>query len=63
MTPTPGRLAALIAEGGRLLEKSGSPTPELESQLLLAHVLGTERSKMLVDPPEEIPADAPDRGP
>jgi release factor glutamine methyltransferase len=60
MTPTPGRLAALIAEGGWLLKKSGSPTPELESQLLLAHVLGTERSKMLVDPPEEIPAEAPD---
>ncbi|MBI3581183.1 MAG: peptide chain release factor N(5)-glutamine methyltransferase [Nitrospinae bacterium] len=59
MIPTRGRLAALVAEGGALLEKSGSPTPELESQLLLAHVLGTERSKMLVDPPDEIPADAP----
>ncbi len=60
MIPTQSRLAALVAEGGGLLEKSGSSTPELDSQLLLAHVLGMERSKMLVDPPEEIPADAPD---
>ena len=46
---------ALMAEGEEALSKSGSSTPELDSQLLLAHVLGMERARMLVDPPEEIP--------
>jgi release factor glutamine methyltransferase len=54
------QFTALLAEGEQMLRSSASQSPELDAQLLLAHVLGLDRMKMLVDPPEEIPVSAPD---
>jgi release factor glutamine methyltransferase len=54
------QFTALLAEGEQMLLSSGSPTPELDAQLLLAHVLGMDRMKMLVDPPDSLPVFASD---
>jgi len=54
------QFTALLAEGERMLRSSGAATPELDAQLLLAHLLGRERAAMLVDPPDILPPDLPD---
>ncbi|MBI5178264.1 MAG: peptide chain release factor N(5)-glutamine methyltransferase [Nitrospinae bacterium] len=43
-----------------MLRSSSAATPELDAQLLLAHLLGRDRAAMLMDPPDYLPPEAPD---
>jgi release factor glutamine methyltransferase len=46
--------AALVA-AARTLADAGCDTPRLDSELLLAHVLGTVRTRLVIDPPAHVP--------
>lgn len=46
----------LIARAARSLAEAGVDTPALDSELLLAHLLGTDRAGLVTDPPGELPA-------
>jgi release factor glutamine methyltransferase len=50
-----GQIASLLMDAESMLAASGSQSPKLDSELLLAHLLGTERMKMLAVPPDDIP--------
>lgn len=47
-------VANAIAVGSRLLRDAGSPTPRLDAELLLAHVLGQERTWLLAHPEASV---------
>lgn len=47
-------VANAIAIGSRLLRDAGSPTPRLDAELLLAHVLGQERTWLLAHPEASV---------
>ena len=51
---------ALLAEGRKALGATRCATPELDAEFLLADLLGIERAKMLLDPPQTLPPDAAD---
>jgi len=51
-------VADAIAAGSRLLRDAGSPTPRLDAELLLAHVLGRERTWLLAHPEASLDDDA-----
>lgn len=51
-------VAEAIVEGSRFLRDAGSPTPRLDAELLLAHVLGRERTWLLAHPEEPVADDA-----
>lgn len=55
MTANRQPLRVAILEAERLLEQAGVPSPRVDAELLAAHVLGVERSRLamvpLVDPP------------
>ena len=51
-------VADAIAAGSRLLRVAGSPTPRLDAELLLAHVLGQERTWLLAHPEASVDDDA-----
>lgn len=51
-------VAGAIAAGSRFLRDAGSPTPRLDAELLLAHVLGQERTWLLAHPEGAVPDDA-----
>ena len=50
----PSTVAEVIASGSRFLRDAGSPTPRLDAELLLAHVLGRERTWLLAHPEEPV---------
>ena len=45
-----GTVGGLIAEGNERLKASGSESPRLDTELLLGHVLGVERTSLLAYP-------------
>lgn len=51
-TPATGasRVADLLAQARTTLEAAGSPSPRLDAEVLLAHVLGRDRSWLLAHP-------------
>ena len=51
-------VADAISIGSRLLRDAGSPTPRLDAELLLAHVLGQERTWLLAHPEASVGDDA-----
>ena len=51
-------VAGAIDAGSRLLRDAGSPTPRLDAELLLAHVLGRERTWLLAHPEASVADDA-----
>lgn len=46
--------AALVGEAGDLLAAAGVPDPSRDAELLLAHVLGTARFRLHVDPDRDV---------
>lgn len=50
----------LLAEGKKALTAARCRTPELDAGLLLADLLGTERARMLLDPPATLPTGTAD---
>ncbi len=51
-------VADAIAAGSRFLREAGSPTPRLDAELLLAHVLEQERTWLLAHPEQQVGDDA-----
>jgi release factor glutamine methyltransferase len=47
-------VAALLAKARTTLGESGSPTPRLDAEVLLAHVLGRDRTWLLAHPEEPL---------
>jgi len=54
------QFTALLAEGEKVLRSAGAQTPELDAELLLAHLLKLERMKMLINPPDHLSPEIPD---
>ena len=52
----PPTVASALADGREALRRTGSPTPRLDAEVLLAHVLGRDRSWLLAH--SEAPVDA-----
>lgn len=50
-------MAAAIALGVRLLRESSSPSPRLDAEVLLAHVMGRERTWILAHPEAPVESD------
>lgn len=48
----------LLDEGVRVLAASGSETPRLDAEVLLAHAIGTERTRLIAHPDAAVGADA-----
>ena len=59
-TAAPASLGSLLAAGAAALRASGSPTPRLDAELLIAHATGHERSWVLAHPEWTLEADAVD---
>jgi len=57
-TATPPSVGSLLAAAAAALRASGSPTPRLDAELLIAHATGRERAWVLAHPESEISADA-----
>lgn len=53
-----GSVGSALAEAIRALRESGSPTPRLDAELLLAHVLGRDRAWLPAHPEATVGADA-----
>lgn len=51
---------SLLAEGKQVLRASRRETPDLDAELLLAGLLGMERAKLLLDPPDMLAAGTAD---
>jgi release factor glutamine methyltransferase len=56
MSPAPATLGELAREGGTHLATRGVPSPRWDSDLLLAHALGIDRSALVARLGEEAPA-------
>jgi release factor glutamine methyltransferase len=56
-----GTLGTALADGIGLLRASGSPSPRLDAEVLLAHALGRNRSWILAHPEAKLGADVGER--
>ena len=54
----PEKISGALRRGKRRLIASGSPTPGLDAEVLLRHVLGIDRTTLFVQHPEPIAAEA-----
>jgi len=59
-TATPPSVGSLLAAAAAALRASGSPTPRLDAELLIAHATGRERAWVLAHPESKISAAAVD---
>lgn len=59
-TTTPARVGSALAAAAATLRASGSPTPRLDAELLIAHATGRDRSWVLAHPESVLLADAVD---
>lgn len=59
-TATPPSVGSLLAAAAATLRASGSPTPRLDAELLIAHATGRERAWVLAHPESDVAADAVD---
>jgi release factor glutamine methyltransferase len=59
-TATPPSVGALLAAGAATLRASGSPTPRLDAELLIAHATGHNRSWVLAHPESTVADEAAD---
>lgn len=57
----PGTIKVLLAASRAWLERKGSPTPRLDAELLLAHVLGLDRLRLYMNADRELTDDEVDR--
>ena len=59
--PTVRTLRDVLVDAERRLDRAGVPTPRVDAELLLAHVLGVPRGRIFLSDPAD-PADGPVRG-
>lgn len=59
-TTTPADVGSALAAAAVTLRESGSPTPRLDAELLIAHVTGRDRAWVLAHPEVVLEADAVD---
>ena len=57
-TAAPPSVGSLLAAGAAALSASGSPTPRLDAELLVAHATGRDRSWVLAHPESTVEGDA-----
>jgi release factor glutamine methyltransferase len=54
-------VSAAVSDAARVLAVAGCDTPRLDAELLLSHVLGVGRERLLIDPRAELEEDALER--
>jgi release factor glutamine methyltransferase len=57
-TTAPPSVGSLLAAGAAALRASGSPTPRLDAELLIAHATGRDRSWVLAHPESTVAGEA-----